>query len=61
MLNKDAVKKLNKNDKEEFDKLMAEYTELFKDRLRATKDIQTQRADINMRIATFCTEHKLLK
>lgn len=61
MLNKDAVKNLNKHDKEEFDKLMAEHAELFRERVRMTDARNRQRIEINMRIAQFCTEHKLLK
>lgn len=61
MLNKDAVKKLNKHDKEEFDKLMAEHAELFREKVRMTDDRNRQRIEINMRIAQFCADHKLLK
>ncbi|WP_270219715.1 hypothetical protein [Lactococcus lactis] len=61
MLNKDAVKNLNKHDKEEFDKLMAEHAELFRERVRMTDARNRQRIEINMRIAQFCAEHKLLK
>lgn len=61
MLNKDAVKKLNKNDKEEFDRLTTEYNELFRDKVRMTDDRNSQRMEINMRLAQFCADHKLLK
>ncbi|WP_353891781.1 hypothetical protein ABVR74_03210 [Lactococcus lactis subsp. lactis] len=61
MLNKEAVKNLNKHDKEEFDKLMAEHAELFRERVRMTDARNRQRIEINMRIAQFCAEHKLLK
>lgn len=61
MLNKDAVKNLNKHDKEEFDKLMAEHAELFRERVRMTDARNRQRIEINMRIAQFCADHKLLK
>lgn len=60
MLNQDAVNKLSKEDKKEFDKLMAEYDELWRDR-RMTDDLSRQRMDINYRIGNFCTEHKLIK
>lgn len=60
MLNQDAVNKLSKEDKKEFDKLMAEYDDLWRDR-RMTDDLSRQRTDINYRIGKFCTEHKLIK
>ncbi|WP_270228133.1 hypothetical protein [Lactococcus garvieae] len=61
MLNQDAVNKLSKEDKKEFDKLNAEYDELWRDRIRMTDDLSRKRMDINSRIAQFCTEHKLIK
>ena len=60
MLNQAAVNKLSKEDKKEFDKLMAEYDELWRDR-RMTADLSRQRMDINYRIGQFCTDHKLIK
>lgn len=60
MLNQDAVNKLSKEDKKEFDKLMEEHDKLWRDR-RMTPELSPQRTDINFRIAQFCTEHKLIK
>ncbi|MFK4881246.1 hypothetical protein ACI1TC_08455 [Lactococcus petauri] len=61
MLNQDAVNKLSKEDKKEFDKLMAEYDELWRNKTRMTDDLSRKRMDINYRIGQFCTEHKLIK
>lgn len=61
MLNQHAINKLSKEDKKEFDKLNAEYDELWRNKKRMTADLSRKRMDINHRIARFCTDHKLLK